>query len=316
MEKSYPDLLEEELPCPKGDGPLAIDLFAGAGGLGLGFAAAGFRTIGYECVKDTAETYRRNLGECILGKLDTDTKYPSHVTAVIGGVPCQPFSVRGKQQGAADKRNGFPIFLSAVSRCMPALAVFENVEALGRRHLNYLEQVLTDLSSMGYSTSWRVLEASEYGVPQRRRRLFGVAHRSTWSFPMPALRQVNVGTALAGISIGDEADYLTPAQEKYVAAYESASKCRNPRDLDRGKLSRTLTCRNLADATGDMVRLVEADGRRRRLSVREAARLQSFPDWYEFHGSTKSALRQIGNAVPPLMAKAVAVEAMKALNWY
>jgi DNA (cytosine-5)-methyltransferase 1 len=94
--------------------------------------------------------------------------------------------------------------------------------------------------------------------------------------------------------------------DTYVAKYELASKCINPRDLQLNKPARTLTCRNLAGATGDMHRVCLPDGRRRRLTVREAARLQSFPDWFEFCGSETSVFNQIGNAVPPMLAFSLA----------
>jgi DNA (cytosine-5)-methyltransferase 1 len=90
--------------------------------------------------------------------------------------------------------------------------------------------------------------------------------------------------------------------DRYIAAYEAKSKCVRPRDLHLDRPARTLTCRNLAGATSDMHRVLLPDGRRRRLLLREAARLQSFPDWFEFAGNETSALYQIGNAVAPLFA--------------
>jgi DNA (cytosine-5)-methyltransferase 1 len=95
--------------------------------------------------------------------------------------------------------------------------------------------------------------------------------------------------------------------DAYVAAYEKASCCVKPRDLYPGKPARTLTCRNLAGATSDMQRVRLPDGRRRRLLHREAARLQSFPDWFEFCGNETQRFNQIGNAVPPLLAYCLAL---------
>ncbi|NUM88779.1 MAG: DNA cytosine methyltransferase, partial [Bdellovibrionales bacterium] len=139
-------------------------------------------------------------------------------------------------------------------------------------------------------------------------RLFVVGHRGTFVFPQPELKKVTVTEA-----IGDtmelappDSKFLTPSMDEYVKNYEIASKCINPRDLYPNKPARTLTCRNIAAPTGDMHRVKLKDGRRRRLFVREAARLQSFPDWFEFVGSESSQFYQIGNAVPPLLAQHLA----------
>lgn len=100
--------------------------------------------------------------------------------------------------------------------------------------------------------------------------------------------------------------FLTASMDTYVAKYEKASKCIRPRDLHFDRPSRTVTCRNLNGATGDMMRIRLDDGRRRRITVREGARLQSFPDGFDFAGAEGSQFNQVGNAVPPLLAKAVA----------
>jgi DNA (cytosine-5)-methyltransferase 1 len=106
--------------------------------------------------------------------------------------------------------------------------------------------------------------------------------------------------------IPEHTKWLTPSMDAYIAKYEEASCCKNPRDLHYDRPARTVTCRNLAGATGDMHRIRLPDGRRRRITVREAARLQSFPDWFEFTGSETEQYYQIGNAVAPFFAKALA----------
>ncbi len=100
----------------------------------------------------------------------------------------------------------------------------------------------------------------------------------------------------------------------YVAKYEKASKCINPRDLYLDRPSRTVTCRNLAGATGDMHRIRLPNGSRRRITIREAARLQSFPDWFDFIGTETRVFTQIGNAVPPMLAYALANSTRDYLN--
>jgi DNA (cytosine-5)-methyltransferase 1 len=121
-------------------------------------------------------------------------------------------------------------------------------------------------------------------------------------------KRITSGQALAELATQVHADskFLTDSMNVYVAKYEKASSCITPRDLHLDRPARTVTCRNLAGATGDMHRVALPDGRRRRLTVREGARLQSFPDWYEFQGSETSCYNQIGNAVPPMLAYHIA----------
>ena len=210
-------------------------------------------------------------------KPDLELVHDRHVDIIIGGPPCQPFSVVGSQRGKHDDRDGFPAFLSAMRQYEPKLAIFENVRGMLYRNRGYFELIRTEMRDLGYAVSWRLLNAVDFRVPQNRERLVVVAHRKEWKFPAPgnAHGQVTVGQALAGLVIpkGEPFRFLTESMDKYVATYEAKSKCINPRDLNMERPSRTVTCRNLAAATADMLRIKMPDGRRRMLTEREGARL-------------------------------------------
>ena len=121
--------------------PLVLDLFAGCGGLALGFEAQGFATLGFEMDADCCASYRHNLhGDCVQVKLDTQYRFPK-AQVVIGGPPCQPFSVGGHQNGIRDARDGFPAFISAVEQAEPDIWMFENVRGLMYRNKDYLDLV-------------------------------------------------------------------------------------------------------------------------------------------------------------------------------
>lgn len=286
------------------NGIRVLDLFAGAGGLALGFEAQGFETIGLEMDKDCCATYRQNLnGECHETYITTETDFPK-ADVIIGGPPCQPFSVRGKQQGMLDARNGFPAFTKAVKVLKPRIFVIENVRGVLYRNKHYLEKVLGELKKLGYKIEYDIFNAVDYGVPQNRQRIIIVGHKGGFNFPQKLNTRITAGEALDKLAsvIPTDAKFLTPGMESYIAKYEAKSACVTPRDLHLDRPARTLTCRNLAGATSDMHRIKLSDGRRRRITIREAARLQSFPDHFEFVGKEESVFYQIGNAVPPLFA--------------
>ncbi|MEM8778355.1 MAG: DNA cytosine methyltransferase [Cyanobacteria bacterium P01_G01_bin.49] len=301
---NYIEKINKILTPSKLKNTVVIDLFAGSGGLSLGFEAQGFKTYGFELNQDCCETYNKNLnGQCTQTVLTTETQLTT-ASVIIGGPPCQPFSVGGKQKGLTDSRDGFPIFINAIKQVKPEIFLFENVRGLLYKNKLYFEKIIQNLQSLDYVIEWKLLNSVNFGVPQNRERLIVVGHRGKFRFPQLITAKVSAGEALQELAFQTptESKFLTPSMDKYIAKYEKASCCRRPRDLHLDKPARTLTCRNLAGATGDMQRIRLPDGRRRRLLVREAARLQSFPDWFEFCGTETSCYNQIGNAVSPLLA--------------
>lgn len=203
-------------------GKTVIDLFAGCGGLSLGFEAVGFKTIGYEKLADAAATYSHNLlGDCFVEELSVETEYPK-ADVLIGGPPCQPFSVGGKQLGLKDARDGFPIFLAAVEQIEPEVLLFENVRGLLYKNKWYLKEIITHLEALGYQMSYDLLNAKHYGVPQNRERVIVMGSKNGLNFPSKFPYQVTAGEALGELAfeIPENAKFLTASMDRYVANYE------------------------------------------------------------------------------------------------
>jgi DNA (cytosine-5)-methyltransferase 1 len=184
---SYPDSLNSLLrPSTKGV-PLVVDLFAGCGGLALGFESQGFETIGFEKDADCCATYNRNLhGHCEQATLTPDTLLPP-ASVVIGGPPCQPFSVGGHQKGLEDARDGFPSFISAIKRLQPEIWLFENVRGMLYSNRWYFDEITSALRNLGYIVEYQLLNAVDFGVPQNRERVIVVGHKGRFSFPKSKL---------------------------------------------------------------------------------------------------------------------------------
>ena len=296
----------------------ALDLFCGAGGFSLGFAVSGFRVQGIDRDADAVATFSANIGKATCLDLSGDFSLP-RADVLIAGPPCQPWSRAGNQLGELDSRDGFSAIAHALRVVDPTVVVIENVPDISRdgRRVR-LDEFLANLVAYGYAVKEAVLNAAHYSVPQNRRRFFVMAVRdgAAIEFPGQCGPQVAVRDAIPETCkvAPENARFLSADMDRYIARYERASGCRVPRDLHLDRPARTLTVRNLGGATSDMLRLSLPCGRRRMLTVREAARLQSFPDWFHFSGSRLSQLSQIGNAVPPLLGLAVAKQVRKALT--
>lgn len=204
----------------------ALDLFAGCVRLSLGFKANEILTDGIEVNADAVATYCANLSvKCNQRTLGPTDHYESDsYDIVIGGPPCQPFSVRGLQKGIDDSRGGFPIFINAVKQIRPKIWMFENVRGLMHHNRWCLDEILTRLSSLGYQITYPLVNASRYGVPQNRERLIAIGHKGCFRFPRPYTITYAAGDAIADIcyTIADGSKVLTPSMDEYIKRYEKS----------------------------------------------------------------------------------------------
>ena len=325
----------------------SLDIFAGAGGLSLGLEAAGFEIVaGVEIDPDACETFAKAhpAAEVVcddVSLLPFQTWAP-RVDVLVGGPPCQPWSTGGKRLGDADPRDGWPIFLQALEAIRPRAFIAENVAgfAAGARKPHF--DTLTErLSSLGYNVTARVLNAADYGVPQRRLRLLIVGtERGGFEFPTP---RFGVGTEkpwrIAGDAIGPEPvgnpnpSIITYARRPDIRPnpYDGHVYNGGGRPIDLSKPARTLLASMGGNKTpwvdtlgivpeyhahllaGGVPRTGQVPGARR-ITVEEAALLQTFPRGMHFAGPRSSCYRQIGNAVPPMLAEAVGEQLLRHLG--
>lgn len=324
----------------------ALDLFAGAGGLGLGLSAAGFDVItSVEWNRDAAQTLRRSApsGEVIEADVrDLSFHRFAGVDVVAGGPPCQPFSTGGKQRSTSDERDMIPEFIRAVAEVRPRAFVMENVPGLmAPRCEAYLGRVLRHFVDLGYLTTVGLLDAADFGVPQSRRRLLltGLRGRLAPATPEPTHGVGGMPRRTAGDVLRSDVGFGEP--NRSIVTYARNPDLRpNPyhghlfngggRPIDLSKPAPTI----LASAGGNKTHFVDtlgavpayhaelsAGGRPRsglfeggrRLSIEESAALQTFPASTRLAGSRSSQYTQVGNAVPPVLAEAVARAVLRTL---
>lgn len=297
----------------------SIEFCAGAGGQALGLEQAGFKHEALiEIEPDFAKTLRLNRPLWDVRTADMnefDGRPFKGVDLLAGGLPCPPFSIAGKQLGELDERNLFPAAIRLVDEIRPKAVMIENVRGfLSAVFEDYRLQLKAQLSKLGYHTEWRLLNASDYGVPQLRPRVVIVALRKDMvdAFDWPDVLPHNppsVGERLKDLmgangwqGVGRwarQADDIAPT-------IVGGSKKHGGPDLGPTRARRAWAAmgvegRSLAEAAP----LPEFCGMPR-LTIRMVARLQGFPDDWEFYGRKTTAYRQVGNAFPPPVAKAVA----------
>lgn len=335
--------------------PSVIDLFSGCGGLSLGFEMAEFEIkLAIDNWEDALVTYRYNHENISTLNADLLTLEPSKVSkefnlhdidVIVGGPPCQGFSVAGKRIIDDDRNKLYKSFVRFVEHFKPKAFVMENVPnilSIGDGIVK--KSIISDFEALGYHVEYKVLMASDYGVPQNRKRAIFVGLRNfAYEFP-PSTVKVKVTTKEAISDLPDETiddgkPYPIQPQSDYqrFMRLNSSSLYNHQATIHATETKRIIAM--VPDGGNYKDLPTELQGTRKvhiawtRLNsqkpsitidtghrhhfhyqfnrvptVRESARIQSFPDNFVFIGSKTSQYKQVGNAVPPLMAKAIATQ--------
>lgn len=351
-----------------------LDLFSGAGGFSLGFEMVpGFSTVlAVDFDKSAINTFQNNFKHttCINGNI-CDNKIKQdiinkardlQVNMIIGGPPCQGFSLKGKNLGLYDKRNYlFLEYIEIVKALQPKIFIIENVKnMISSSNGFFIKQIYDNFTALGYKVNYGILNSVYFGVPQTRERtiIIGTKDIIPITLPNPTINNNFVTTNdaisdLAYLESGegeDQLEYTTKASSEYQKIMRNQSyilynhKATNhsklaidkmkmiPPEGDKSSLPKSLHGRQQFSTTWSRLILnkpsptidtrfdTPSNGRNihpylnRSITPREAARIQSFPDNFIFYGNKTSICKQIGNAVPPLMAKAIAEHIKKELN--
>ena len=326
-----------KLDIMKNEKPSVIELFAGAGGMALGLEKAGFETkLLVEYDKDCVATLRKNRPKwnVIHDDIQKVSFKGMKADVVTGGFPCQAFSHAGNKLGFEDTRGTlFYEFARAVKEIRPKIFLAENVEAILRnQNGKTIETIMDVLSSFGYDVRYEILNALNYGVAQKRKRVIFIGTKKgiKFEYPKPNNKIVTLAESLKDVpkSIGEKYSdekikllkHVPPGgswvnmpvdvQKKYMGKsfYSTGGRRGMGRRISWDEPCLTLTC-----SPGQKMTERCHPEEVRPFTVREYARIQSFPDSWEFVGSISSQYRQIGNAVPINLATAVAKEIHKAL---
>jgi DNA (cytosine-5)-methyltransferase 1 len=308
----------------------SVEICAGAGGQALGLEQAGFgHYAAVEIDPDACETLRLNRGESwkiIEDDLaNVDGRAFRGVDLLAGGVPCPPFSIAGKQLGGVDDRDLFPQALRLAEEISPRAVLLENVRGLATARFDgYRAQVLARLAGLGYETWWDLLNASDHGLAQLRPRFVLIAIRQPWaaSFEWPPRQSgppPTVAETLADL-MGSRgwpgaSDWAARANSIAPTIVGGSKKHGGP---DLGPTRARTAWRELGvDGLGIADQIPGPDhpaDQMPKLTIRMVARLQGFPDSWQIAGRKTAAYRQVGNAFPPPVAKALGTAIARALS--
>lgn len=291
-----------------------LSLFSGAGGLDLGFKQAGHDLVWANDIdKDACETYAKNIGDHIVCADIKDIQIDNLPSAdiVIGGFPCQGFSLANMKRNVEDERNLlYKFFYNVIKVKQPMFFVAENVKgilSLGKGSV--IKQIESDFQQAGYITSVNLVNMADYGVPQTRQRVIIIGQRKDVSKEMivelPAKTNsskperdnlpswLSIQAAICRFPSPDEPnDCLNHIYSAYKVEYRNFT---GHRQTDPDKPSPTILARG--NGKGGVCAIPHYNGKRR-LTIRESAAVQTFPDDFYFVGAMNSCYRQIGNAVP------------------
>jgi DNA (cytosine-5)-methyltransferase 1 len=304
-----------------------LELCAGGGGQALGLEQAGIEHVALvEFDRHACDTLRLNRPKWNVLQADIqefDARPYNGVDIVSGGLPCPPFSVAGKQLGQKDERNLFPAAIRIISEARPRAVMIENVRGiLDAVFEDYRGHVVNQLAKLGYRSDWHLLNASDFGVPQLRPRVVFVAVQKAFfdSFSWPS------GNFGLPATVGEILFDLMAANDWQGARFwrEKANEIAPTivgGSLKHGgpDLGPTRARQAWASLGVDGIGIANEPPSKNhkgmpRLTVRMVARLQGFPDDWQFSGGKTAAYRQVGNAFPPPVAKAVAKQLVRCLT--
>ena len=303
-----------------------LSLFSGAGGLDLGLIRAGNKVIWANDIdKAAVATYRLNIGDHIISGDIKNINIDSLPTpqVVVGGFPCQGFSLANRMRTLADERNQlYRIFYNTIRIKLPMFFIAENVKGiLSLGNGEAIKQILADFGEAGYYTEKHLVNMADYGVPQTRQRVIIIGQRKDlgekmlFHFPQPSYDKNALGGRQKWVTIQEAIGHLpdpdTPnnlPNHIYSAYKVEYRNFTGHRQTDPNKPSPTILARG--NGKGVVCAIPHYNGKRR-LSIRESASVQTFPENFEFHGTMNSCYRQIGNAVPVLFAEQLGKELVR-----